>query len=206
MTEGNFYSQTKRELFDCLSTRDSGLTDKEAADRLERSGPNKLSQKKRVSPLEIYLSQFKSILILILIAAAAFTYAVYFFGGKERTDLIEASLILAIILMITILGFVQEYRAERSIEALKNLLAFKAAVIRDGKEHEIDTVELVPGDLVILEEGLKVPADIRLIEVSSLHANEASLTGESIPIEKVDISIAGSLQIADQKIWFFQAP
>jgi Ca2+-transporting ATPase len=203
LTEGNFYSQTKRELFDCLSTRDSGLTDKEAASRLERSGPNKLSEKKRVSPLEIYLSQFKSILILILIAAAIFTYAVYFFGGKERTDLIEASLILAIILMITILGFVQEYRAERSIEALKKLLAFKATVVRDGKEHEIDTADLVPGDLVILEEGLKVPADIRLIEVSSLHTNEASLTGESIPIEKVDTPIAGSLQIADQKNMVF---
>jgi len=203
LTEVNFYSQTKQELFDCLSTRGTGLTDKEAADRLEKEGPNKLSEKTRVSPLEIYLSQFKSILILILIAAAAFTYTVYFFGGKERANLIEASLIITIILMITILGFVQEYRAERSIEALKKLLAFKATVVRDGMEHEIDTADLVPGDLVILEEGLKVPADIRLIEVSSLHTNEASLTGESTPTEKTDTPIAGSLQIADQKNMVF---
>ncbi len=201
--EPNFYSQTNKELFDCLSTGENGLSGGEVTTRLEKYGQNRLSEKKKISALSIYLSQFKGILILILIAAAILTYAVYFFGGRQQSDLVEASLILAIILMITILGFIQEYRAERAIEALKKLLSFRATVIRDGQEFEVDTASLVPGDLVILEEGLKVPADIRLIEVSSLHSNEASLTGESIPIEKIDKPLEGSPQIADQKNMVF---
>jgi len=197
------YTLKKEELFDRFSTQETGLSDEEAKARLEKYGPNKLSEKKRVSAFEIYLSQFKSILVLILIVAAALTYTVYFFGEKERSDLIEGSLILAIVFLITALGFIQEYRAERAIAALKKLLAFKAIVLRDGKQKEIDTTFLVPGDLVILEEGIKIPADIRLIEAASLHTNESSLTGESVPVQKVAAPLGGSLPIADQKNMVF---
>jgi P-type Ca2+ transporter type 2C len=105
--------------------------------------------------------------------------------------------------MITVLGFIQEYKAEKAIESLKKLLAFKAKVRRDGHEFEVDVASLVPGDIVILEEGIKVPADIRLLEVFSLRVNEASLTGESAPVSKIATELSGSKQIADQQNMIF---
>jgi Ca2+-transporting ATPase len=199
----NLYSITKEQVFAKFSTNESGLSDQEATSRLAKYGENKLSEKKKISPLEIYLNQFKSILILILIAAAILTFLVYFFGEKNRADLIEGSLILAIVIMITVLGFIQEFRAEKAIEALKKLLALKATVRRGGQVKEIETIHLVPGDIVVLEEGAKVPAGIRLIQVASLQTNEASLTGESTPITKTDEALHGKLAIADQKNMVF---
>lgn len=199
----HLYSLTKEGLFERFETSGDGLSDQEVSRRLEQYGQNKLSEKKRISPLEIFAGQFKNFLIIILLVAAALTFLVFFFGDQERSDLIEGSLILAIILMIAVLGFIQEYRAEKAIDALKKLLAFKAQVWRGGKEMEIDTVGLVPGDLVVLEEGGKIPADIRLVEVASLQTNEASLTGESAPITKQIDTLSGDLQIADQKNMVF---
>lgn len=198
-----FYSLTKESLFRQLQTNENGLSDQEVSTRLEKYGPNKLSEKKKISPLNIFVNQFKNFLIIILLVAAALTFLVFIFGDRQRSDLIEAALILAIVIMIAILGFVQEYRAEKAIDALKKLLAFKAKVIRDGKEKEIDTGQLVPGDVVVLEEGEKVPADIRLLEIAQLQTNEASLTGESTPVTKQDQTIPGNLQIADQKNMVF---
>lgn len=199
------YSKTKEEVFNLFKTSSKGLSAKEAALRLEQYGLNKLSEKQKISAFEIYLSQFKSLLISILIVAAFFTYLIYFLGGKEQTNFIEGTLILAIVFLITVLGFTQEYRAERAIEALKKLLAFRVNVIRDGTEQEIDTINLVPGDLVVLEEGTKVTADIRLIESFSLHVNESSLTGESIPVAKIVDAVALSPQIADQANMVFSS-
>ena len=199
------YSLTKEGLFRRLGTGEKGLTQDEAKLRLTRWGVNKLSEKKKISPLAILFNQFKSILILILLAAAVFTYVVYFFGGRASADLVEGSLILAIILLMGILGFFQEYRAERAIAALKKLLAFRATVIRGGKQKEIDTSLLVPGDLVILEEGIKIPADIRLTEALNLHSNESSLTGESVPVQKISTPLDGSLPIADQRNMVFSS-
>lgn len=197
------YSLSYEALFKQFQTTERGLSDEEATARLKKYGPNKLTEKKGISPLQIYFNQFKSILIIILIAAAFLTFLVYLFGERNNADLIEGGLILAIVLMITILGFVQEYRAEKAIEALKKLLAFKAKVVRAGTEKEIETVNLVPGDVVILEEGDKIPADIRLFDIASLQTGEASLTGESTPISKSSNSLTGNLQIADQKNMVF---
>src|SRR3990167_7852000 len=199
----NFYSAKKEELFQRFSTNATGLSDEEAAKRIGQYGQNKLSEKKRISPFEIFANQFKNLLVIILLASAALTFFVYLFGEKDRSDLIEGSLILAIVIMIAALGFIQEFRAEKAIEALKKLLAFKAKVIRSGQEREIDTVDLVPGDIVVLEEGEKVPADIRLIEIAQLQTNEASLTGESTPVNKLAEALTGHLQIADQKNMVF---
>src|SRR3989344_568624 len=203
----NFFSLTKQEIFDRFTTNDEGLSKQEAATRLQKYGQNKLSEKKEISSFEIFIDQFKNLLVIILLASAALTFIVYIFGEKDRDDLIEGGLILAIVIMIAVLGFIQEYRAEKAIEALKKLLAFKAKVIREGREKEIDTVDLVPGDLVVLEEGEKVPADIRVIDVASLQTNEASLTGESTPVNKIAEAMkglpAGELQVADQKNMVF---
>ena len=198
-----FYQASSTEIFRVLKTKREGLATEEANERLKKFGLNKLSEKGKISPFKLFIDQFRNILILILIAAATLTYAIYFFGGRESSDLIEGSLILAIVVIIAVLGFIQEYRAERAIEALKKLLAFKAKVIREKKEKEIDTTGLVPGDVVILEEGEKVPADIRLIQVANLQTNEASLTGESAPIMKTADILSGNLEIADQKNMVF---
>src|SRR3989338_8304495 len=202
-----FYQASSTEIFRVLKTKREGLATEEANERLKKFGLNKLSEKGKISPFKLFIDQFRNILILILIAAATLTYAIYFFGGRESSDLIEGSLILAIVVIIAVLGFIQQYRAERAIEALKKLLAFKAKVIREKKEKEIDTTGLVPGDVVILEEGEKVPADIRLIQVANLQTNEASLTGESTSVNKVAEPIknqpTGGLEIADQRNMVF---
>lgn len=203
MPELPFYSLSKNDLLAKLQTKDSGLSEDDAVKRLAEHGPNVLTAKKKISPLSLYFEQYKNTLTLILIVSAFLILFIYYFGEKETSDLIEAGLILAIVFMITLLGFIQEFKAEKAIESLKKLLAFKAKVRRSGVEKEIDVANLVPGDIVILEEGLKVPADIRLLEVYSLRVNEASLTGESVPSAKDPAEIQGNKQLADQKNMVF---
>lgn len=206
MPAEDFYKLSKEELFSKLGTSEKGLAEAEVQKRLERYGQNKLTAKRKVSPLEIFITQFKNNLILILIGAAFLVFFVYFFGSeRDQSDLIEGGLILAIVLMITVLGFVQEYKAEKAVEALKKMLAFNAKVIRDGKEHQVDVAMLVPGDIVILEEGEKAPADIRLLQVSNLSTLEASLTGESTPVSKIVDPISETVQIGDQKNMIFSS-
>src|SRR3989338_7468512 len=116
------YSLTKEEILKSLQTQESGLTEREVQDRLTKFGPNKLTAKKKISALSIFIDQFKNTLTLILIGSALLILFIYFFGQKDPSDLIEAGLILTIILMITILCFIQEYKAEKSIEQLKKML------------------------------------------------------------------------------------
>ncbi len=198
-----FYQMTTDRLFALFQTSDQGLVSQEAASRLTTFGSNKLTAKKKISALAMYLEQFKNTLTIILIVSAFLILFIYFFGGHDQSDLVEAGLILAIVIMISLLGFVQEFKAEKAIESLKKLLAYKAKVKRDGRECEIDVIDLVPGDIVILEEGAKVPADIRLFEVFSLRVNEASLTGESSAVSKIATQLDGDKQISDQKNMVF---
>ena len=157
------------------STRD-GLSSAEAAVRLEQFGPNELQASARVSPWSILLEQFKNVLIIILLVATALSA---FLGHG-----VEAIAITVIVLFAVILGFLQEYRAERAIEALRELAAPAATVMRDGRERDVSARDLVPGDVIVLATGDKVPADVRLIEAVNLQTNEAALTGESAPVEK----------------------
>ena len=198
-----FYSLTKAKLFEMFQSSDKGLSDSQVKNLLNKYGPNKLTAKKKISAWAMYFEQFKNTLTLILIASAFLILFIYYFGGHDSSDLVEAGLILAIVLMITVLGFVQEFKAEKAIESLKKLLAYKTKVRRDGVEKEIDVADLVPGDIVILEEGTKTPADIRLLEVFSLTVNESSLTGESAPVSKVATELSGEQQINDQKNMVF---
>jgi P-type Ca2+ transporter type 2C len=198
-----YYSLAKEKLFELFNTTDKGLSTEKAKEQLVKYGPNKLTAKKKQSTLSMFLGQFKNTLTIILIISAILILFIYQFGEKDPSDLVEAGLILGIVFMITILGFLQEYNAEKAIESLKKLLAFKAKVRRDGQEFEIDVIDLVPGDVVVIEEGTKVPADIRLLEVFNLRVNEASLTGESAPVSKISKELEGSKQIADQKNMIF---
>ncbi|MDN5358342.1 MAG: P-type Ca2+ transporter type [Candidatus Diapherotrites archaeon] len=168
-----------------------GLTEEEAKKRLERYGENKIEREKKVSPLVIFARQFQDPLVYILLVAAGISA---FLG--EFTDFLLISIILV---FNAIFGFVQEYRAEKAIEALKKMTTPRAKVLRDGKLVEIPATEVVPGDVVILEEGDAVPADIRLVEAKGLTIDESLLTGESIPVIKTVEALPEETALADRK-------
>lgn len=199
----SIYQLESKDALVLLKTTEDGLSSAEVKERLLQNGANKLTSKRRTSPWKIFFAQFTNSLTITLIVAAILIMFVWYFGEREQSDLIEATLILAIVVLIAFLGFFQEYKAERAIESLKKMLAFQAKVLRGGKELQIDVAGLVPGDIVILEEGEKIPADIRLLSVASFQINEAPLTGESAPVSKVATPLMGALQIADQKNMVF---
>ncbi len=155
---------------------DHGITQDEAKKKLEQYGFNRLTEGKKISPWRLLLGQFQNVLVIILLIATVLSG----FLGHE----IEAITIAAIVLLAVVLGFVQEYRAERAMEALKKMAAPTAKVIRDGEQIEIPAEQLVPGDIILLAAGDRIPADARLIQEANLRTEEAALTGESLPSEK----------------------
>lgn len=193
-----FYSESPEEVLSSLKTSTLGLTSQEAEARLKQYGSNKLTAKNTVSALGIFFRQFQNPLTIILIIATALILFIYFAGRRDQADLIEAGLIFAIILLIAVLGFIQEYKAEKAVEALRKLMAFTAIVRRDGHEVEVSVAQLVPGDIIVLDEGKRVSADIRLLEVYGLATSEASLTGESTPVTKNEKQLSQNLQTSDQ--------
>jgi len=154
----------------------AGLSEKEAAERLAKHGRNELQELKRESLAEKFLRQFQSFMILLLLAAAI---VAAFLG-----EIVDTLMIFTIVLMLGVLGFVQEYKAEKAFEALKKLVSPKTRVLRDGTVKMVDVHEIVPGDLVLLETGDRVPADGKIIESINLAVDEAPLTGESVPVRK----------------------
>jgi Ca2+-transporting ATPase len=167
----------------------NGLTPDEAGRRLERVGPNELKHEAAVSPITIFIHQFKNILIVILIVAVVLSALV--------GELVDAAVILIIVVFCAALGFVQEYRAEKALEALKKMLSSTVTVIRKGLAADVAATEIVPGDILVLEAGDKLAADIRLIESHSIHCDEAALTGESVPVEKADTVLPEGTAVHD---------
>ena len=155
---------------------ENGLAPVEAQARLAQYGPNTLPEAAAVSPWRIFFDQFKSVMTLLLIAAAAIAFAL----GDE----LEAISILVVLLLNALLGFSNEYRAERSVQALKALTVPLAETVREGLSRDLPAAELVPGDLITFEAGDRIPADARLTEAWSLRLDEAALTGESLPVDK----------------------
>ncbi len=170
------------EAFSRLTSTSAGLSAEEAARRLAAHGPNELREAVRVSPWFLLLEQFKNILIIILLAATVLSA---FLGHA-----VEAVTIAVIVVFAVLLGFIQEFRAERAIQALRRMAAPLATVLRGGVETEIPARELVPGDVVLLQAGDRVPADVRLTEAVNLKIDEAVLTGESVPVEKQTAPLA----------------
>jgi Ca2+-transporting ATPase len=173
-----------------LAVTHEGLTSQEAQERMKKYGYNELIAKKRKSALSMFLDEFKDIFILLLIAATILSGIIGYYevmtGEAEgfMEAMADAIIIGAIVIMVAVTGFIQEYRAEKAVEAMKKLTAPKARVLRDGEEKIIPAKEIVPGDILILEAGDRVPADARIIEAIELKANEAILTGESAPVNK----------------------
>jgi Ca2+-transporting ATPase len=192
MAPAEWYRKTTEETLQRLGTTTDGLSEKGAAGILASYGPNRLPEEKRVSPVVIFLRQFASPLIYILLIAAVVTLAL-----KEYKDTIVIAAVLA---FNAIIGFIQESRAEQSVRALKKMIVPQARVLRGGKEKEIGSEQLVPGDIVLLASGAKVPADIRLLSTVEMRVDESLLTGESVPAEKIPDAIEeANLTPGDQR-------
>lgn len=160
-----------------------GLSTPEAENLLKKYGQNSITSKKKSSPIKILISQFTSPLIIILIIAALSSWAIGFLPGQD-SHLVDTILILIIVAISGISGFMQDYKAEKTIEALQKIATPKTRMIRDETETELEITKLVPGDIIILEEGNVVPADCKIIEIFSLEVDESTLTGESLAIKK----------------------
>jgi Ca2+-transporting ATPase len=187
-----WHTQTIEQTFAELKSQPSGLSTADVTERTLKYGPNEIQAAKRISAWEILFDQFKNILILILLGATAISL---FLGHG-----IESIAIAVIVLFAVLLGFIQEYRAERAIEALKQMAAPTASVLRDGTEVKIPARELVPGDVVVLHTGDRMPADARLLEAVNLQIEEAALTGESVAVEKhIQPLPVNDLPVGDRK-------
>ncbi|MFO7872766.1 MAG: calcium-translocating P-type ATPase, SERCA-type [Candidatus Undinarchaeales archaeon] len=186
----NYYQKSVSESLEELNAKKAGLSSTDAEKRLEEYGRNRLEEREKIRPIEIFIRQFKSFLIFILIAAAIISGFLGIFTGSSE-HFIDMAVIIIIIVLNAVLGFFQEYKAEKSLEALKKYATPKAKVIRNGERQLINSEELVPGDIIVLSTGDKVPADARLIESIHFHSDESALTGESIPVAKATAKIEG---------------
>jgi Ca2+-transporting ATPase len=191
----SWHAMSPEETLRELGVDENGLSQTEAQKRLMQHGPNELQKEKRSSPIKMFFEQFTDILIIILLIATALSVAI--------GEIIDAIVIVAIVLATAILGFVEEFRSEKAVEALKKMTAPTAVVLREGKEEKIPASEIVPGDIMLLYTGDKVPADARLLTSFNLKLDEASLTGESSPVNKNVESCAPEIQLSDRQDMVF---
>lgn len=188
----HWHQLNTREVFQKLDSGYKGLTTEEAGQRLVSNGPNQLEETKKKTLAGIFFSQFKDVMVLVLLAAAVISGVI--------GDLADTIVILVIVVLNALLGFFQEYRAEKAMQALKQMAIAQTRVYRNGKPATVQATELVPGDLVMLEAGNVVPADLRVVESINLKIEEAALTGESHAVEKISEEMNGQeLSIGDRK-------
>ena len=190
-----FHSVTSEEALKHLSSTLKGLTEREADERLSQHGLNEIRRSRKISPIKIFLAQFNSFIVYILIAAVLIS--------AMLREYIDGVVIIAILIVNAVLGFFQEYRAEKAIESLKKMAAHQATVIRDGRRMRISSTELVPGDVIAFESGDRIPADARIIEEHLLEVMESSLTGESHPVSKDSASIDDTSTLGNMKNMVF---
>ncbi|PKM33378.1 MAG: carbonate dehydratase, partial [Gammaproteobacteria bacterium HGW-Gammaproteobacteria-10] len=178
------------QVFEKLKTDGNGLSSRQVQNRIEEYGANRLPPPKTRGPLLRFFSQFHNLLIYVLIGAAVVTALL--------DHWIDTYVIIAVVLVNSIIGFVQEGKAEKSLEAIRHMLAPRATALRDGHRIGIPAEELVPGDIVILEPGDKVPADLRLLSAKGLQIQEAVLTGESVAVEKATKPVEANADLGDR--------
>ncbi|WP_078523513.1 cation-transporting P-type ATPase [Thioclava sp. F28-4] len=183
------------EALQAVTAKAEGLSSEEAARRRVAHGPNQLPEPPRLSPLLRFLAHFHNVLIYVLLASAAVT------GALQHW--LDMGVILAVVIVNTVIGYVQEGRAEQAMAAIRDMLAPRAAVLRDGRRQSVDAADLVPGDIVLIEAGDRVTADLRLISARGLKAEEAILTGESVPVDKGTASVAEDAPLGDRNSMLF---
>jgi len=181
MNADKYWAESSAVVLEHLDSSEKGLDKEQAAKRLQQYGPNEISKRKARTSLSVFLSQFKNPLVIILIVASI---VAAFLG-----ELTDATIIIIIVAINGLLGFFQEYRSERALERLRKYITFTAEVVREGSKRNVDTKELVPGDIVLLKTGDVVPSDMRLLEVDELSIDESSLTGESYPVRKTSSEV-----------------
>tara|TARA_R110000850_G_scaffold277127_1_gene423106 strand:- start:9127 stop:11844 length:2718 start_codon:yes stop_codon:yes gene_type:complete len=192
-----FYAMPVASVFQYFETSEQGFNTEEVEKQRKKHGWNEIPEAEKISWLKTLFKQFKSLLVFILIVAAVISYV--------AGHVIDMYVILAVVVINAIIGFVQEMKAEQAVSALRKMIVQKARVVREGKESVIPSRELVPGDIIILEEGESIPADARIIESKNLQVTEASLTGESVPESKNNDTVPESTPLADQKNMLFKS-
>jgi Ca2+-transporting ATPase len=192
-----YYKNSSSEVLKEVQSNEKGLTEIQAHARISKYGYNELKTEIKINKLALFLSQFKSFIIYILLFAVILSIIL-----KEYVD---ASIILIILLLNALIGFFQELSAQKSLDALKKLNTIQARVFRDGKQKILDSKYLVPGDIIVLEAGDKIPADCRILECSKLKVEESALTGESVPVTKHANTLSKEVQLADQKNMLFSS-
>ena len=189
-TGSTWHEMASRDAINILQVDDNGLSSREVETRLNIYGPNRLPEVARRSPLIRFFMHFHNILIYMLLGSAAITAAL--------DHLTDTLVIFAVVIVNAAIGYFQEGKAEKAMDAINHMLALKASVLRDGIRHSVDSEALVPGDIVLLEAGNKVPADIRLLRVNGLQIQESILTGESVPVEKDIKSVDKAAPLGDR--------
>lgn len=194
-----YYLQEKSRVLSALKTSENGLSQTVAEERVQTYGKNKLAQTKKQSIVVRFLKQFADPMIIVLLVAAVLSGITSVYSGESLADVF---IILFVVILNSVLGVIQESKAEKAIDALKKMTAATSKVLRDGKIQHIKSEELTVGDIVLLEAGDSVPADCRILECASLKAEESALTGESVPVEKTDSPLTSSddtVPLADRK-------
>jgi magnesium-transporting ATPase (P-type) len=194
-TEDEVHARTAKDMLDRMNTAPDGLSSDEATRRLAEHGPNRLPDAKQRNVVLRFLSHFHNVLIYVLIGAAVVTAALQHW--------VDTGVILAVVIVNAIIGFVQEGRAEQAMAAIRDMLAPQSTVLRDGRRISVEAADLVPGDVVQIEAGDRVPADLRLIAARGLKAEEAVLTGESVPVDKGTDPVAGDAALGDRASMLF---
>jgi len=188
---GSWHAKSVKTVFESLETTSDGLSREEATNRLAKHGPNRLPEPKTRGPLIRFFYQFHSVLIYVLMAASAVT--------AMLGHWVDASVILGVVVLNALIGFVQEGKAENALRAIRQMLSPNAMVLRDGRQTTIRAEELLPGDIVLLQSGDKVPADLRLFRLKGLQIQESVLTGESMAVEKITDPVAQEAVIGDRR-------
>ena len=186
----SWHSLESSKVLRLLESGESGLKGAEAAQRLERYGPNELPMAKGRGAIMRFLAQFNNVLIYLLLAAAVITGLL--------GEWLDMGVILGVVLINALIGFVQEGKAEKSLDSIRNMLAPSAVALRDGKKQDIPATQLVPGDVILLKAGDKLPADVRLFKVRDLQIEEAALTGESVPVDKAADPVEQDSSLGDR--------
>ena len=194
-TNASYHAQSGDEVLQALSSRSSGLTDDEVSARLQKYGPNKLPQAPQPGTFTRFIKQFANLLVIVLIVAGVLTALLQHW--------IDTFVIFGVVIVNAIIGVIQEGKAEKAMDSIRNMLALKAAVIRNGKRRTLEGDNLVPGDIVLLEAGDKVPADLRLLRSHGLAIQESLLTGESLPVEKHTKAVSEDAGLGDRECLAF---